>query len=197
MTRIIFVFLFSGLLCINSGCNRQSEISLPQQPESKTSLKQAPFPDFLVGIWKCGTDPNQYTWGFKFEKDGTISAMRNFLNLRIEVSEGSVYEQAADANVGWASTLGPVEVNYDPNGRILMVKVVTDYFMFRIYAQMLEGNSVDTFTGPVSQDGLTWTAEWRSVSRMLDGPPLDFNNPSIYPVVFYKVQEVNQPSKGN
>jgi hypothetical protein len=197
MVRIIAVFLFSGFLCISSGCNRQNKTSPPPQTESKASLEQGSFPAFLVGTWKA-EDSNQYNWEFTFEKDGTISSLRNFMDIYIKVSEGGTYEQAADANVDSASTLGPVEVGFDPNSRILTVKVMTDYFMLHIYDEIAEGNSIDTIFGPVSEDGKTWTTEWRGVSRLFDGSPMDFNNPSISSVVFHKVKnEDGRPSKGN
>lgn len=188
MAKVYIVFLLSSLLCVSFGCNRQEQTSLPQETESETNLRQGSFPAFLVGRWKAA-DQNQYKWGFAFEKDGTVSGMRNFMNMYIDVPEGGTYERSVDANVGSACTLGPVEASFDPNSRILTVRVVTDYFMLHIYDEMLEGSSVDTITGPVSQDGLTWNAEWRNVSWMLDGPPADFNNPTIESVIFYKVKE--------
>jgi hypothetical protein len=189
---------FVAFLCILAGClPRGDRVATGEQgktgiAEKKVDLQsksgENSFPDFLVGRWKAA-DQSQYKWGFKFEKDGTISVMRNFLDMYIIVSEGGIYEPTTDPNKDSACTLGPVDVNYDPNGRILTVKVVTDYFMLRANGEVLEGSSIDKIFGPVSKDGLTWNAEWQSVSRMLDGPPLDFNNPSIYPVVFYKVRE--------
>jgi len=206
MNRIIACF-FVAFLCIFAGClPRGDRVATGEQGKTGIAGKKVDlhpqsnknsFPDFLVGGWKAA-DQNQYKWGFAFEKDGTISAMRNFQGMYIKVSEGGTYEKAPDANVDAACTLGSVNANYDPNGRILTVKVVTDYFMLHVYDQILEGNSVDTLTGPVSQDGSTWTAEWWSLALLNGGPPVDANDLSTSPVIFYKVeQEGNPPLKGN
>jgi hypothetical protein len=163
-----------------SGCNQQNHISTKQ----KSNIKQQ-FPSYLVGMWK-GEDKDTSLWEFTFEQDGKISKLTNFLGLQVNVSEGQADRKIPELNIDQACTLGPVEVNYEPDSRTLSVKVVTDYYMFYVAEQMIEGSSVDTFTGPISEDGSTWDAEWRSFSGTSNGPPIDFNNPVIVKVAFYK-----------
>jgi hypothetical protein len=200
MGKMALSCFFIVFLCLYTGCGEQKKSGI-RKLESRSKSGKNSFPAFLVGTWKA-KDSERYKWEFTFEKDGTISSMRNFMGIYIKVSEGVGYnDQTFDIgiDVDEVCTLGPVEVNYDPNGSILAVKVVTDYFMLHFGDQIIEGSNIDTIAGPVSQDGLTWNAEWQSVSRMLNGPPMDFNNPSINPVIFYKVkeEESNQPSKGD
>lgn len=190
-TRISFWLLL--VLMFVSGCTDRQKVSSDSNLANVRGTN-GQFPEFLVGKWKAA-DANLYKWGFAFEKDGTVSAMRNFLDMYIEVAEGGAYEQAPDANVDKASTLGPVEAGFDPNGQILTVKVVTTYFMLHAYDQTIEGNSVDTFAGPVSQDGLIWNAEWRSLSQLVNGSPIDLNDPSVNSVIFYKLKEGSRSSK--
>jgi len=197
MAKTSLFCFFILFLCFYFGCEPQKQNTVPAQVESQAEPAKTSFPAFLVGTWKP-RDPDQCRWEFTFEKDGTISSMRNFMGTYFKVSEGGAVEHNSDANAEAACTLGPIEVNYVPNSRILAVKVVTDYFMLHIYDVMMEGNNVDRIFGPVSGDGKIWTAEWRSFSRLIDDPPMDFNNPSITPaIIFYKVREANQPSKGN
>ena len=189
MARIIFVFLCIGFLGFVSGCNRQNQISSPPQAKPNKIIKQSSFPPFLVGTWESD-ESMKSLWEFTFEADGKISSMQNFLGILINVSEGQAYKQVTKDNVkvDEACVLGPVEVNYNQNTRQLSVKVVTDYYLLHIFDQTIEGKSIDTITGSISQDGLTWNAEWQSVSGMVNGPPPDFNNPSIVPVQFNKVK---------
>lgn len=196
MNKIVIYFLLS-FLSFYAGCEQQKKSGIT---EKKAELKSKPynlspipydgnsFPSFLVGRWKAA-DQNHFKWGFQFDKNGRITALRNFLNMYMTVKEGGAFETGVDPNVESACTLGSTDVNYDPNGRILSVKVVTDYFMMHIYEDILEGSSIDTITGSVSADGNFWNAQWTNVSRMLSGPPYDFNNPSVYDVNFYKAED--------
>ncbi|MGA2916139.1 MAG: hypothetical protein ABSE89_08960 [Sedimentisphaerales bacterium] len=200
MNRIVFICFYAVFLCIYTGCVPRGDRVATGDSQKKGSIAEKKvelqsksgdnsFSAFLAGKWKA-KDSDDCKWEFTFEKDGTISAMRNFMGTYVRVSQGIGYEHyASDANVEAACVLGPVDVLFDPQSRVLTVKVVTDYFMFHIYSGMVEGSSVDKFSGTVSQDGSTWNAEWQDFSRMLDGPPMDFNNPLINQVVFYKVRE--------
>ncbi|MBN1787715.1 MAG: hypothetical protein JW806_04905 [Sedimentisphaerales bacterium] len=187
MIRAICACLFLAFLCLCIGCNQQNQAPAAAQVETKNDLKQDTFPEFLVGTW-VGKIAYQNKWQFTFDRNGRLSSLRNFMDTYIDVSEGGSYEEPNE-EVSAACMLGPVSVDYNPDGRILTVKVKTDYFMIRIQGEMAEGSSDDMITGTISEDGKTWTGQWQSRSWLVGMPEPDVNDFSVQDVEFNKKED--------
>jgi hypothetical protein len=141
-----------------------------------------PFPEFLVGIW----DANDLGWEFKFELDGRISKLMH-TGTPINVGEGGMYKQFGSGN-SIAYALGPCETKYDPKTRQLSVKIVVDYCRMEVDSSSLEYRSIEYFDGPVSEDGKSWTADWRNLTWMEGAGAPDVNKPEVMTkLVFTKV----------
>lgn len=148
------------------------------------------FPGFLVGWWKA----DRFGWAFKFERDGSIAYVTHIIwDLTIDVEEGGrflegLYEDT-DVDTYAVFALGLCEAEYDSATRNLKVKAILDHYEIKTPVGSLEGRSDDFFEGPVSEDGKTWTVDWRSYSYM-DGatlPDIDFINEHPERLVFTKV----------
>jgi hypothetical protein len=151
-------------------------------PKEKTDTK---FPKFLVGVWQA----DDFNWGFKFEPDGKISKLIHTIGARIDVNEGSYYEEGI-AGSSFLYVLGPCSTHYDPKTGILKVSVVLDYFLMDIPpAGTIEGSTKDTFEGPVSAKDLAWNVKWRSYSTIEGASPPDVNliNANPQELVFKKI----------
>jgi hypothetical protein len=159
-------------LAFISGCEQKNKSSIPSS---------------LAGTWKSD-DADRCLWEFTIEPNGVISKLQNFQGLRVDTAVGDANSRIPELNIDQACTLGQIKVNYEPDNRTLSVQVDTDYYMMYISNQIIEGKGSDIFAGSVSEDGLMWSVEWKSFSGMIDGPPLDVNNPIIQQVTFHKVK---------
>jgi len=161
------IYIVLLMLSVFYGCIEQQK-SGPVVITGKTDTK---FPQFLVGVWQA----NDFNWGFKFEPDGKISKLIHTIGARIDVNEGSYYEEGIE-NSRFLYVLGPCSTNYDPKTGVLKVSVVLDYFLMDIPpAGRIEGSSKDTFEGPVSAKDLTWNVKWRSYCTIEGEAPPDVN----------------------
>ena len=115
------------------------------------------FPQFLVGKWKADKDG----WEFVFEPDGTISsAVISLGRIRMKPGELTVIPM----KMGGKGIFEPGEwmVHYAPAGRELTVKISLKNFYIELGKDVLEGESKDIFTGPISQDSKFWQVDWTS-----------------------------------
>jgi hypothetical protein len=152
-----------------AGCGQQNG-KMSSQPQLEGETGEDVLPEFLVGVWEA----DEFRWGFKFERDGSISKLIHTMGMRINVGEGGYYEEGADgSNAMYA--MGPCEASYDPNTRELDVKIVLDYFRMEFPTGSLEGKSIDYFTGVVSEDGEIWEVEWRNYGWLDGANPPDPN----------------------
>jgi hypothetical protein len=93
--------------------------------------------------------------------------------------------------------MGPCEARFSPETRVLRMKIIVDYFIFKLPAGEIEGRIEDYFEGFVSEDGNTWGTRWFEFEWIKGLPPPDVNlvmaNPE--PLIFvktdpYKPEEV-------
>ena len=123
------------------GCQNDKKVIKTKTDDDKQ------FPEFLVGIWQS----DQFNWGFKFERDGSISKLKHTMGMMINVEEGGLYEEGTEGSTG-VYVLGPCEADYEPQTRQLKVTIILDHFRMELPVGVLEGNSKDYFSGPVSED---------------------------------------------
>ncbi len=151
------------------------------------------FPEFLVGKWKA----DKGSWGFVFERDGTISsAVIDNGMIRVTPSKRVATIPLSGGGKG-VYELGQWAVQYSPDNRELAVEVVVEHFSLDMVSFGLEGHSTDWFVGPVSEDSQIWQAEWFTFRKATTwGPetlefPFDPNDNPVDTVVFRKQPETN------
>jgi hypothetical protein len=155
------------------------------------------FPESMVGIWEALV--NEYDgskWGIKFEPDGSIKKIIHSVAGPVNVAEGGVNAEGPEDSF-YDFVMGPCEARYIPETGMIKVKIIIDYYIMKLPAGELEGRMEDYFEGPVSEDGKTWKANWRSFGWLKDATPPDINdiiaNPE--PLVFNKL-DLSQTQKG-
>ncbi len=157
------------------GCQNDEKVNKTKTDGDKE------FPEFLVGVWKS----DQFNWGFKFERDGSISKLEHTMGMQINVEEGGLYEEGTEGSTG-VYVLGPCEADYDPQTRQLKVKIILEHFRMEIPVGVVEGNSKDYFSGPVSEDGKVWRANWLNYGWIegADRPDPNIIEANPVPLVF-------------
>ncbi len=176
MKRLLLLAGCAILLPVLVGCGQQNHKTSNLQPSAGQKNE---FPDFLVGVWKA----DSYDWAFKFEYDGTILRLIHVVlpERPIKMEEGGIYMEGPDPGTFAYFAIGPCQAKYNPKNRQLSVKISLDEFHMRLPQGDVEGRSEDYFDGPVSKDGKTWTASWRSYSRLEGADPPDPNLIEQYP----------------
>ncbi|HOK96007.1 MAG TPA: hypothetical protein PKW71_07760 [Anaerohalosphaeraceae bacterium] len=180
------IFIAVVLLAAFCGC-RNSQIS-----SSKTA---GPFPETMVGIWQAqvGYD-DQNIYGIKFEPDGSISKIVHNVGGAINVSEGGCSGLGPDPDTYYMFVLGPAVAKYNPRKKEIAVEIHIDNYEMKLPQGILKGRIIDKFSGPASQDGKTWTAEWRCYSWLegADEPDIKEIDKNPEQLIFKKIV-LNQP----
>lgn len=148
------------------------------------------FPEFLVGVWTS----DRFNWAFKFEPDGSILRLVHMVAGEVSIEEGGVYMEGPDEGTFAMFSIEPCETWYDTDNRRLGVKSTLERFHMRLPSGDLEGREEDYFEGPVSEDGKTWTVDWRSYSWLEGAGPLDtdFIDKNPEKLIFSKVDDPNK-----
>jgi hypothetical protein len=182
--RIILITAAAFFLFLFCGCQPEKESAPPGIAAYKPKESGNSFPDFLVGTWKA----DKAEWMFSFEADGTISSLRHFIGVDIDVSEGGAVEQLRD-EVTAVYFLGPCEAVYTPATRQLDLTIILENFYVEFPTFRIVGNSKDYLKGPISQDGRQWKVNWLSYGAIEGAKQPDPN--SIRPkfITFTKTQD--------
>jgi hypothetical protein len=121
------------------------------------------FPEKMVGTWQGPPllfgRPN---WTISFEADGSISKIYHRIFGPLIVEEGGVYREGQEPGSYMVIALGNFETEYNPFSKIIKIKTVIEDYEMKFQAGTLEGRMIDTLVGKASEDGKTWTAEWRN-----------------------------------
>jgi hypothetical protein len=173
--RLLVLLGCAFFLSVPGGC---------QSAEEAVVGPKGQFPDFLVGAWQSQGGK----WGLTFDSDGSISTIRHpFVTVEIDMAEGGAYEEGREgAHSIYA--MGHCTASYDPNKRELNVEINFDYFKVVLPVGSFEGKMTDRLTGPISEDGITWTANWINYAELVDLMKPDPNSFSPIQVVFEKLQ---------
>lgn len=165
----------------------------------KAAPKTDAFPESMVGVWEVVI--NEMTgskWGIKFEPDGSIKKIIHFLGGPINLAGGGVDITGPDPNTYAVFVMGPCVAGYDKNTKILKVKIVLDYYEMQMPSGNLRGKMEDYFSGPISEDGLTWNVEWLNFGWLENAVIPDIEEAKANPekLVFTKV-DLNKLAEPN
>ena len=140
------------------------------------------FPKSMAGIWE-GEIPD-ILWDIKFEPSGSIMRIIHPVAGKVDVTQGAVEDSNADNGTYYIFHLGPCESRYDPNGRMVRVKIVVDYYIIKIPTGELEGRMEDYFEGFASDDGSRWDTQWCSFRWLKGATPPNTKEIKAHPVPF-------------
>lgn len=190
MNRLLVLTTCCILLVAFSGCN---ELGQPDANRSDLTLHtDNTFPASMVGIWE--TEPVRITgryWGIKFEPDGSVRKIIHNVAGPVTLAEGGVFFEGADPNQEYALfVIEECPVKYDSETGMLQVEIILESFLIQKGTDTLEGSSLTRFSGPISNDGISWTAEKRTYAKLegATSPTDEFIDTHPDTVVFYKLE---------
>jgi hypothetical protein len=142
--RICLLIVLAGLCgCQNPG---KKYVQITVENDGK-------FPAELAGTWVN----EEQGWKIVLEKDGFIPTMIIPMGLT-EVYPGRETRFEIPKFEGKAIYRpGIWKVHFDPQPRELAITVEIEYFYHDVGNHAVEGSSIDYLSGPVSEDGQTWT----------------------------------------
>lgn len=145
---------------------------------------QAVLPPDIAGTWKAYGS----SWKIVLSPDGTVSSalipmgtieVRPNQTTEMEMKDGSISTFKA----------GDCIVEYTPETRELFVSVEIEEFHIIFLDNRIDGNSIDRFIGPVSEDGKAWMTDWINVfdygPRFPQGP----NDIIAVPLIFERIED--------
>lgn len=169
-----FAVLLSGIL----GCQDANRIT------DKAVDANEQFPAFLAGTWKAEGRP----WKITLNPDGTVaSAVIPMAKVEVKPNQTTKVEMKD----GSFSTFkaGDCIVEYMPGTKELFVSVEMEHIHITYQDNVIDGNSIDRFVGPVSEDGKVWTADWISIFDYGPRFPQDPNDIFAEPLIFKKLED--------
>ena len=154
----------------------------------QTVTKQSPadkaiLPSDVAGTWKAQDSP----WKIVLSPDGTVSSavipigeveIKPNQATRVEMKDGSYSTFKA----------GDCVVEYTPTTRELFVSIEMEKIGIKFLDNVIAGNSIDRFVGPVSEDGRFWKADWITVFDYGPRFPQEPNDIFAKPLVFEKIE---------
>jgi len=173
--RTAIVLALVWIVLLTCGCPLSS---------NRQSTNKVMLPPDIAGTWKT----REFPWRIVLSPDGTVSSaviemgaveVRPNETTRVEMKDGQFSTYKA----------GDLIAEYTPATRELYVSVEMKHIHVVYLDNVIDGNSVDRFVGPVSEDGKTWIADW---IKLFDyGPrfPQDPNHTYHGPVTFEKVAD--------
>jgi hypothetical protein len=186
--RCVLSVLYCSLLALVLFCGCESSGLKTAAPAAGADK----FPAFLAGTWQAQDSP----WKIVLTPDGRVSSAIVSWEEEVRPNQTTEFEML-DGKISHI-TAGDCIAEYRPAGRQLFVSIELKDIHIVFPADLLTGNSIDNFTGTVSEDGRTWNAEQITVFDY--GPsfpqtPDDVNYPQ--PIVFNKVEEKAQVADSN
>ena len=141
------------------------------------------MPPDVAGTWKAQDSP----WKIVLNHNGTVSSAvipmgdveiePNQTN-RIEMKDGSLSTFKA----------GDFIAEYMPKTRELFISIEIEEIHINFLDNVIDGNSVDRFVGPVSEDGKFWRADWITVFDYGPLLPQEPNDIFAKPLTFEKME---------
>lgn len=173
--RYLSVMLLVSLALI-AGCQKSSQI--------EEEIKKEPAA--VSAIWECG---GKKSWKFTFAEDGTIPEVKRGDGLLMVLSEGGKKINIGP-NMSIEYIYGPCTWQYDEEKGVMKVDVIINNVNIKGSSEEINCTLFDSFEGRVSDDGNTWTAEWKSKEEY-DVPERD-NFKEGRRLIFKKVSEVEK-----
>jgi hypothetical protein len=154
--------LHGGVLCLlaiiaSAGC-RSPETGSGDSVQVIIEGSRA-WPASLVGRWKA----DQHGWEIVFDSAGRITSAVLSLG-RVEVTPGHRTTVPTRGGQGVFEP-GPWTVHYVSATSQLTVKLVMDHIRVEMADNVLEGRSIDTFSGTVSESDGIWQTQWTAFTR--------------------------------
>jgi hypothetical protein len=148
------------------------------------------FPEALAGRWKADRDG----WEFVVQPDGRLASAVVSLG-RVTVTPGQTVTVPTRSGGEAVFEPGPWTVHYAAPGRLLTVRIAMDYVRVEMGESTLEGESADTFSGPVMLDDGIWQVQWTTftdyTARTASGLSIPMGTDPTYgetkPLTFTKV----------
>jgi hypothetical protein len=166
---IFLMWLFLGVV----GC---------QTAIKRSSAYRAILPPDIVGTWKAQNSP----WKIVLSPDGAVSsAVISMGEIEIKPNQTTKAEMK-DGSVS-SFKAGDCIVQYNPATRELFVSIEMEKVDVKFLNNVITGNSIDRFIGPVSEDGKFWKADWITVYDYGPRFPQDPNDIVAKPLVFEKM----------
>ena len=175
LSFVLCLFILAWIFWTGLGC---------QTVTKKSSAGKTTLPTDIVGAWKAQDSP----WKIVLSTDGTVSSavipmgvveVRPNQTTKIEMKDGSYSTFRA----------GDCAVEYIPTTRELFVSVQMDEIHVVFLDNVIDGNSIDRFIGPVSKDGKVWTADWITVFDYGPRFPQDANDTFGGQLIFEKIEQ--------
>ncbi|MFA5422465.1 MAG: hypothetical protein WC374_01235 [Phycisphaerae bacterium] len=158
----MFLRLALLVLLMAAGCRMEqpeqqaSDIEFSSYEETKVVIKGGnAFPSYLAGTW---IDQNRQ-WQFTFQPDGKISDIVHSMgHVKLEPGKTTTFPMRIDGTNIYKP--GQWIVVYDTVNQELTVQIALDYMYAEVGGGIIEGSSLDIFSGPVSDDGKVWQVNW-------------------------------------
>jgi hypothetical protein len=148
MKKFVF-YIFTGIFLF-AGCQSENR----KQPQAAA----VQLPPEIAGIWKAQDSP----WQIVLSQDGKVSsAILPLGEVEVKPNQKTMVEMK-DGNMS-AYTAGNFEVNYNSLSRELEVTIEMKSIHVVILDESLDGNSMDIFSGRVSEDGKIWDTIWFNI----------------------------------
>jgi len=171
---VIVIFVLAWVFWGTGGCQNRSG----QPPAGRVVL-----PPDITGTWKAEDSP----WQIVLSRDGSVtSAVIPLGEVEVRPNKTTKVEMA-DGNYSTYKA-GDCIVEYIPNTRELFVSVEMEKIHVVYTDNIIDGNSIDRFVGPVSEDGKTWAADWINIFDYGPRFPQDANDIFAEPLIFRKVK---------
>ena len=176
MKRLVGLVECAIVLLWISGCQGPQEGA---SGDAKTAL-----PPEVAGTWKA----RDSRWKIVLSPDGTVSsAVVHMGNVEIRPNQTTRMKMKDGS---WSTfKAGDSIVDYTPATRDLFVSVEVEEMHIVYMDNVIDGNSIDRFVGPVSEDGKVWTADWINVFDYGPRFPQDPNNIFAEPLIFDKIED--------
>jgi hypothetical protein len=177
MMKFVLFFISAQVLAVTLGCQ------VPQASKVQSSDQNSLLPTEVAGTWQAQDSP----WKIVISPDGTISSAVVFMGevevkpnqtTKVEMKDGSFSTYKA----------GTCSVEYNPSTRELFVSIELEKIHIVFLDNVIDGNSVDRFIGPISEDGKTWMADWISVFDYGPRFPQEPNDIYPQPLIFQKFE---------
>lgn len=163
MKRALISALFGlSLLLGPTGCDKPNSVLPPE----------------VAGTWKAEKTP----WEITLTPNGEVASAVIFMGgVKIKPNQTTKKQMLDGQYSTWKA--GPCEVSYNPENRKLFVNILIEHMVGKMGDFTLEGFTDDFFTGPVSEDGKTWNANWINRFDYGERFPMDpnfINEPQIF-----------------
>ena len=155
-----------------------------QGPSRRPLVGEAVLPPDIAGTWKA----QDSDWKIVLSPDGTLSSAVIPMGV-VEVRPNQTTKtEMKDGSYSTFKT-GDCVVEYTPATRELFVSVQMEEIHIVFLDNVIDGNSIDRFIGPVSEDGKVWTADWITVFDYGPRFPQDVNDTFGGQLIFEKIEQ--------